>query len=176
MKKILITMIAVLLVGMQLQAQNVALPKGKVGYINTETILAAIPEYKVAQERLEALGKQYKDRIDGEVKKIEVLYTNYQSAKASLNEYQRNQKETEIINLERNVKEQQKTYFGQDGVMQKKSEELLNPVKTKVQQAIDQIAKEGNFMLIFDLAAMQGVAYASEGDNLSAQVIKRLGY
>lgn len=176
MKKILLTLIAALLMGLQLEAQNVALPKGKVGYINTETILAAIPEYKVTQEKLETLGKQYKDRIDAELKKIEVLYTNYQSAKASLNEYQRNQKENEIINLERSVKEQQKTYFGQDGVMQKKSEELLNPIKTKVQQAIDQIAKEGNFMLIFDLAAMQGVAYANEGENLSTLVVKRLGY
>lgn len=176
MKKILLTMVTGLLLGFQLNAQTVALPKGKVGYINTETILAAIPEYKLSQEKLEALGKQYKDKVEGEVKKIEMLYANYQSAKGSLNEYQREQRENEIISLERNVKEQQKVYFGQDGVMQKKSEELLNPIKTKVQQAIDKIAKEGNFMLIFDLAAMQGVAYASESDNLSGMVIKVLGY
>ena len=52
MKKGLIFAVAMLFAAFQLGAQ-------KVGYINTEKILAAIPEYKSAQTELEKLGNQY---------------------------------------------------------------------------------------------------------------------
>lgn len=176
MKRVLLITFVLLFAAMQLDAQNLNMSGTKIGYINTETILSKIPEYKVAQEKLEVLSNQYKEKIDGELKKVEILYASYQSSKATLGETQRAQRENEIISMERNVKEQQKTYFGQDGVMQKKSEELLNPVKDKVQQAIDKVAKDGNFMLILDLAALQGVAYSNENDNLSGTVLKIMGY
>ncbi|MEF9932115.1 MAG: OmpH family outer membrane protein [Bacteroidales bacterium] len=176
MKRFLIVTIVILFAAMQVNAQSANSIGAKIGYINTETILSQIPEYKVAQEKLEVLSNQYKERVDGEVKKIEILYQSYQSSKATLSEQVRVQRENEIINRERSVKELQKTYFGQDGVMQKKSEELLTPIKDKIQQAIDKIAKDGNFMLIFDLAALQGVAYSNANDNLSNLVLKIMGY
>lgn len=175
MKRILFIAVVLLLGAMQLNAQNTRISGTRVGYINTETILSRIPEYKIAQDKLEALSNQYKEKMDAEVKKIEALYQSYQSSKASLNEYQRSQRENDIITKERNVKEQQKAYFGQEGIMQQKSEELLNPVKSRVQQAIDRVAKEGNYMLIFDIAAMQGIAYSNDADNLSGLVLKTMG-
>ena len=50
----------------------------KIGYVNTETILAAIPEYKVASEKLETLSNQYQEKIKQEYSKIETLYNTYQ--------------------------------------------------------------------------------------------------
>ncbi|MEG0519458.1 MAG: OmpH family outer membrane protein [Bacteroidales bacterium] len=175
MKKILLVAVVLFIGTMQLDAQN--LNGGtRVGYINTETILSQIPEYKIAQEKLEVLSKQYKEKVDSELKQIEMLYQSYQSAKSTLNQSQKDQRENEIITRERSVKELQKSYFGQDGVMQKKSEEFLTPLKSKVQQAIDKVAKDGNYMLIFDLAALQGVAYSNANDNLSTTVLKIMGY
>lgn len=176
MKRVLLIAVVVLLGAMQLNAQNANALQARIGYINTETILSQIPEYKIAQEKLELLSNQYKEKVEGEFKKIEVLYQNYQSSKSTLGQSAREQRENDIIGKEKVAKELQKTYFGQDGIMQKKSEELLNPIKEKVQLAIDKVAKNGNFMLIFDLAAMQGVAYSNAGDDLSGLVVKTLGY
>ena len=148
----------------------------KIGYMNTETILSKIPEYAAAQEQLEKLNDQYKSRIENDYKDIERLYQSYQSSKASLSEYQRSQRESEIISKERAVKELQKTYFGPDGYMQKKTEELLTPIRNKVQGAIDKIAKEEGFMLIFDLAALQGVVYDNPQYDLSARILTMLNY
>lgn len=175
MKKVLLVAVVLFIGAMQLGAQN--LNGGtRVGYINTETILSQISEYKIAQEKLEVLSKQYKEKVDSELKQIEMLYQSYQSAKSTLSQSQKDQRENEIIARERSVKELQKSYFGQDGVMQKKSEEFLAPLKAKVQQAIDKVAKDGNYMLIFDLAALQGVAYSNANDNLSTTVLKIMGY
>lgn len=169
MKKVLITAVAVLFAALQLNAQ-------RVGYINTEKILSVIPEYKSAQAQLENLGKQYSQKIESEYAKIESMYQAYQQQKGTLSAQARTQKENEIISREQTVKELQKTYFGQDGLMQKKSEELLNPLKERVDAAIKKIAENGNFMIIFDISLMQGVAYAKDSDDLSGLVIKALGY
>ncbi len=169
MKKGLIIAFAMLFSALQMSAQ-------KIGYINTEKILSVIPEYRSAQAQLENLGKQYSEKIESEYSKIEAMYQTYQQQKGSLSAQARAQRENEIISREQTVKELQKTYFGQDGLMQKKSEELLNPLKERVDAAIKKIAENGNFMIIFDTSLMQGVAYAREGDDLSGLVIKALGY
>ena len=169
MKKFLIIAVALMLGALQLSAQ-------KVGYISTEKILSVIPEYKSAQAELENLGKQYQQKIESEYSKIESMYQQYQQQKANLSAQARQQRENEIIKREQKVKELQKTYFGQDGIMQQKSQELLNPIKERVDAAVKKIAENGNFMIIFDTSLMQGVAYARESDDLSPLVIKALGY
>ena len=51
MKKVIAIAFAMLFATLQMNAQ-------KVGYIDTEKILAAIPAYRRAQGQLESLGKQ----------------------------------------------------------------------------------------------------------------------
>lgn len=146
----------------------------KTGYINTETILAAVPGYKVATEKLEALNNQYSNTISAELKKVETLYNNYQKQKNSLSAAQRQARENEIIAKEQEVKKLRQNYFGEGGLFEKKNEELLGPIREKVQRAIDKVAERGNYMIIFDLSALQGVVYADSASDLSEQVIKAL--
>ncbi len=169
MKKFLLTLGVALLAVINLNAQ-------KVGYIETETILSHISEYKVAQSKLEVLSNQYKKEIESKYSVIESLYQKYQSQKASLSQSARGEKENEIIAKEREVKALEKKYFGQGGDMQKKSEELLSPIKARVNAAIEKVAQEGNYSIIFDISALQGVVYTKESDNLSNAVLAKLGY
>lgn len=148
--------------------------RSKTGYVNTETILASVPEYKVATEKLEALSKKYNDEISSELKKVETLYNNYQKQKTSLSAQQRQARENEIIAKEQAVKKLRQNYFGEEGVMEKKSDELLGPLRDRVQKAIDKVAADGNYMIIFDISALQGVVYADSSSDLSSLVIKAL--
>ena len=167
MKKLLVLALASLIC-LGAAAQNV--PQ-KCGYVNTETILSAIPEYKVAADKLEALSKQYQEAVKKDFSEIETLYNNYQKQKASLSAAQRQAKEEQIIAKEKAAKQKQQQYFGQDGLMQKKSQELLDPIKEKVQKAIDKVAEDGGYMLIIDIATNEGVVYAASAADLSSKVI-----
>lgn len=169
MKKGLIIALAMFFGALQLNAQ-------KIGYIDTEKILKVIPEYKNAQTQLESLSSQYQSKIESEYSKIETMYNSYQRQKASMSAQARAQKENEIIEREKTVKQLQMSYFGQDGLMQKKSAELLDPIKDKVNAAIEKVAQGGGYMILFDVAAMQGIAYRNSNDDLSQLVIKALGY
>lgn len=166
MKKILIALVALLACFGSVRAQ-------KIGYINTENILSEIPAYVSAQQQLEALSDKYKAAIETELGKIETLYQNYQSNKNSMSSIQRQNAENEIISKERVVQEKQKIYFGEDGIMAKKAEELLTPIQKEVNKAIEDVAKLGGYDLILDLAAMQGVVYKKEALDLTEFVLVR---
>ena len=169
MKKFLLILVAVMSVAFQANAQ-------KVGYIDTEKILSSIPAYKSAQQQLESLSNQYQSAIESEYAKVETLYNRYQQQKSNLTAQARQIKENEIIQREQAVKELQKEYFGAEGAMQQHSSRLLDPIKEKVDEAIVKVAQKGGYMVILDLASMQGVAFSDPAYDLSGEVIKVLGY
>lgn len=164
MKRLLIALVALLACLGTARAQ-------KVGYINTENILNEIPAYVSAQKQLEALSDKYRASIEAELGKIETLYQNYQASKNSMTAAQRQNAENEIISKERVVQEKQKIYFGEDGIMAKKAEELLSPIRQRVDKAVAAVAARGAYDLILDLATMPGVVYRNEALDLSAQVL-----
>lgn len=149
-----------------LNAQNIA-------FVNTETILKSIPEYNAAQEQLNNLSDKYKAALEQEIEKIDVLYQNYQKNKASMPVSQRTAAEEEIISKEKVVKEKQNIYFGEDGIMYKKSEELLSPIKKKVDAVIESIINvQGGVDLVIDLAANQGLVYYNKSRDPTEKVME----
>ena len=86
---------------------------------------------------------------------------------------QRQKAENEIISKERVAQEKQKIYFGEDGIMAKKAEELLDPIRKDVEKAIADVARSEGYDLVIDVAALQGVVYKNEILDLSRKVIDR---
>lgn len=158
---------AAFLFAVQLNAQ-------RVGFLDTEKILASIPEYNSAKSQLESLEKGYRTKVENEFAAIEKLYNAYQANKGTMSQVVRAQKENEIISKEEATKKLQESYFGENGIMQKKSQELLSPIKERVQAAIERVAKSGGYMMIVDIASQSGVIYTNSQYDLSQEVIKVL--
>lgn len=158
---------AAFLFAVQLNAQ-------RIGFLDTEKILASIPEYNSAKSQLESLEKGYRTKVENEFAAIEKLYNAYQANKGTMSQVVRAQKENEIISKEEAAKKLQESYFGENGIMQKKSQELLSPIKERVQAAIERVAKSGGYMMIVDIASQSGVIYTNSQYDLSQEVIKVL--
>lgn len=167
MKKILLILSALLLSASAVFAQ-------KVGYVNTQTILEQIPDYVSAQKTLEQLGNQYRQYLEGESSKIESAYRQYQADRIRLTESQKQVRENEIISMERALQEKQKEYFGEEGIMVVKSEQLIGPIKNQVDAAIKRVADKQGYSLILDVSSMQGVVYKNDAYDLSMEVIRNL--
>jgi len=165
MKKFLLSFAALIIFGFCANAQKVA-------YINTEVILDAIPEYQAAQIELNELSDKYKAIIEAEIGEIDQLYQTYQQIKHSLNDAQRTAREQEIISKEQVVKSKQRIYFGEDGIMAKKSEELIGPIQTVVNSAIEVVAAQDDYIVIIDLAVTPGIVYKNSKYDLTEQVLK----
>lgn len=165
MKKFLLSLAALTVFGFCAQAQKVA-------YIDTEVILAAIPEYQAAQSELNGLSDKYKAIIEAEVGEIDQLYQTYQQIKHTLTAAQRTAKEQEIISKEQVVKSKQRIYFGEDGIMANKSEELIGPIQARVNSTIEIVAAQDDYVLIIDLAITPGVVYKNSKYDLTQQVLE----
>ena len=80
-------------------------------YVDSEYILEQIPEYISAQKQLDALSVQWQDEVDTRFAGIEKLDQAYQQDQVVLNENMRRQREDEIVNKEKDVKDFQRQKF-----------------------------------------------------------------
>lgn len=165
MKKKIIALFALTLSLFSAKAQNI-------GYINTETILNTIEAYTKAQNELTLLADKYKTSLEGEIADIDKLYREYQGTKSTLSAAQRQARENDIISREKLVKEKQELYFGEEGVLAKKSAQMLDPIKKLVQDAIDAVAIASGCSVVLDMAVTPGVVYKDSKADLTAKVIE----
>ena len=100
----------------------------KFAYVDSDYIMSKIPTFKSAQEQVDKLSEQYQKEVEERYAQVEKMYNDYQTEKVLLTEDMRRKKEDEIIKKEREVKELQMKYFGPEGQVFKKREELVKPI------------------------------------------------
>ncbi len=85
-------------------------------------------------------------------------------------------REDEIISKEKAVRALQKKYFGPEGDLFKKREELVKPIQDEIYAAVKQLAVDGNYAVIFDISSGPMFLYTNPRYDLSDQVLKKMGY
>ncbi len=170
MKKIVL-ITAVLLLSLQASSQA-----QRYAFVDTDYILNNIPAYRSAQEQMDELIAGWEKEIEDIYNRIEQMYRNFQSERALMSEEMRKRRENEIIGLEAEAKELQHKYFGPEGEMNQKQEELIGPIQDQVYNAVAEIAEEGNYAVIFDMANSPTLLYTDPRYDLSDEVLAKLGY
>jgi outer membrane protein len=148
----------------------------KFAYIDTEYILNNIPSYKSAQEQVDKLSDTWQKEIEGMYADIDKMYKTYQSEKVLLTEEMKKKREEEIANKEKEVKDLQKKYFGQDGALFKKRDELIKPIQDEIYKAVKEMAIEGGYSIIFDSSAGATMLYSDPKFDKSDAILQKLGY
>ncbi len=148
----------------------------KYAFVDTEYILSRIPAYKAAQDQLDKLAADWQAEIETAYGEIEKMYKDFQAEKVLLTEEMKVRKEEEIINREKEVKQLQQKYFGRDGSLFTKRQELIKPVQDEVYTAVKEIAVEGNYIVIFDTASGANMLYTNPKYDKSDDVLEKLGY
>ena len=169
MKKTATIALALLLLGGVAMAQKFA-------FVDTDYILQNIPSYKAAQEELNKVSEDWESEITLEYESIEKMYKTYQSERVLLTDEMRKQREEDIMNKEREVKELQAKYFGPEGELSKKRQELVKPIQDAIYKAVKELSAEGSYAVIFDTASGASILYSNPRYDLSDEVLKKLGY
>lgn len=145
----------------------------KIGYVDTEYVLKHMPEYSAAQKQINSLSEQWQKEIDQKFDEVDALYKSYQSEQMLLTDAMRKKREEEIVKKEKDAKDLQKAKFGPDGELFSKQKSLVKPIQDKVYKAIEQIAEEGMYAIIFDKS--NGMLYSSPRFDKSNDVLAKLG-
>ena len=145
----------------------------KFAYVNTQEILQNLPEVKEANANIETFRNQL---INLGQKKVETLRTKYAELEQKQAQGDISPKQLEMEAQKLKEDEMKIAQFEQESQQRilEKSEELLKPIRDKVQKAIDDVAKESGYSYIFD-ASMGFILYADESANASAKVKAKLG-
>jgi outer membrane protein len=148
----------------------------KFAYIDSEYILNNVPAYKSAQDQLDKLSDGWQKEIEGMYAEIDKMYKDYQSEKVLLTEEMKKKREDEIVNKEKEAKELQKKYFGEDGSLYKKRVELVKPIQDEIYKAVKELAVEGGYSVIFDSSAGASMLYTDPKFDKSDAILQKLGY
>lgn len=148
----------------------------KYAYVDTDYILDNIPTYEAAQKQLDQISQQYQKELEGMHAEIKKMYQNYQSESVLLEEDMRRKREDLIVSKEKELKDLQRQYFGPEGDLFQKREALVQPIQEDIYNAIQTLATQGGYAVIFDKAASTNMLYTDARYDLSDQVLQKLGY
>ncbi len=169
MKRSIVFLMIVALAGMgiSLQAQNL-----KFGHINSQELLKAMPENDSAQAQLQRFAQQLQDQMD----ELQVEYNrklqDYQAQQDQLTDLIRKTKEQDLIDLQKKIQDFQAAAQQE---MQKKQQEMLQPIIDKANNAIKEVARENGFIYIFDIAGGTILYYSEKSVDILPLVKKKLG-
>ena len=169
MKKALLILVSSLLLSVGSYAQKFA-------YVDTDYILNNIPEFNQAQDKLDEISKQWQAEIEGIYAEVDKMYRDYQTQEVLLTDEMKKKREEAIIAKEKSAKDLQKKRFGPEGDLYGKRHELIQPIQDKVYDAIQQLAANSKYAVIFDSSSDLIMLYSSPNLDKSDKVLENMGY
>lgn len=147
----------------------------KFALVDMQYILKNIPNYEMMNEQLETVAKRWEQEVKTLQNEAEMLYKKYQSDLVFLSAAQKKEREEAIVKTEQKAAELQGKYFGPEGELFKKRNEMMKPLQDEIWQAIKEISQQNNFQLVLDRST-SGIIFANPGIDISDQVLSKLGY
>ena len=169
MKKALLILVSFLLLSVGSYAQKFA-------YVDTDYILNNIPEFNQAQDKLDEISKQWQAKIEGIYAEVDKMYRDYQTQEVLLTDEMKKKREEAIIAKEKSAKDLQKKRFGPEGDLYGKRQELIQPIQDKVYDAIQQLAANSKYAVIFDSSSDLIMLYSNPNLDKSDKVLDNMGY
>ena len=118
----------------------------KLGHLDVQKVMTSMPEFKKAQDDLAAKEQEIRKELTAMHENYQKLMQEYQANAKTLPELSRTAKEQEIQGLAERIQNFQQLAQEQ---MAKTQEDLLAPIITKIQNAVQAVGKEGGFTYIF---------------------------
>lgn len=157
MKNLTITLIVFTLFSFgSLQSVNA---QQKIGCINSNELIAAMPQNDSAQILLDTRNKEFNDQLELLQVEFNKKYDIFLSQGDSLAPLIMQSKQAELQSMSTNI-DNFKAAASQD--LQNYRQEIYQPIIDKAQNAIKEVAKEGGFTYIIDIGTSALVFFPEE--------------
>ena len=123
----------------------------KIGRISSQEVVVNMAEYKEAQTQLEALAKDLQAQMETIQVEMNTKIQEYQKGAETMTDAVRQLKEKELNDL--NTRLQEFNQVAQQE-LQKKEQELMEPIIKKANEAITEVSKAGGYTVIFESGQM----------------------
>ncbi len=146
---------------------NISYAELKIGFVNVARVLEKAPQAEQAKKRLEKEFSPRDKHLVSQGKEIKKLEEKLSRDASVMGESERRKLEKDIIGKKRDAKRSQQE-FKEDFNMRRNEE--LSKLQRRIMEAIKALAKDEKF----DLLLTDGVIYASQQIDVTAQVQSKL--
>ncbi|WP_232798485.1 OmpH family outer membrane protein [Salinibacter altiplanensis] len=147
----------------------------KIGYIDSQIILEELPEYATVQQKLDQLEQEWRTEIQNQEETVQALRDEYRARELLYTDQERRKKRAEIQKAQEKVDQLRQRYFGPDGQLYARQQELMRPIQKRILDATEEIATEEGYDYVFDKSEKVLFMYAREEHNLNSRVLRALG-
>jgi outer membrane protein len=164
MKKIIVLLLIV--------ASSVSLfaQKTKFGHVDSNSLFTLMPEKEQATKAIEEYAKTLEDQLQALNQELETKYNDYMANQATYSPSIKQMKEDELTNLQQRI---QAFQVRAQEDMQTKQNELLEPIYTKIQDAIKVVGAEKALIYVFDVSTL--LYFSAESEDITPAVKIKLG-
>ena len=146
----------------------------KIGHINSEAIMQALPEAIDAQKSLDALSASWEAELQKMQAEWKRKFDEYDRRKLILTDLVRSDQERELRDLDQGIADFRNKKFGQNGELFQKQTDVMKPIQNKMFKVLEDIAKEDGYDYVFDRSGEILLLYANEKHDLTQKVLQRM--
>lgn len=144
----------------------------KFGKVNTQVVVQSLPEYAKAQGEMAALTKQKENDLKAMQDELNRKAQDYEKSKSAMNPTKQKETEEELQALGTKI---QQAYQDAQKELSDKNNTLLEPIMTKVQNAITAVGKAGSYTAIYELGTSGVVYFGDAVKDVTDEVKAKLG-
>jgi len=144
----------------------------KFGHIDSRELLMSMPETDSAQARIQQLSTEYDQQMEEMQVELNKKYDDYLTNQETWTELIRQTKEADLQEMQQRIQQFQQM-AQQD--LQTQQNQLMQPIIEKANNAVKEVANEGDFIYIFDIGAGNPVYWSEKSINIMPIVKTKLG-
>ncbi len=166
----------IIALGMVISADNASAQKERtasIGVVEIETIVKAMPEADSADKMLKDLGQKYRDTLQAMEKEYTTKLDNYDKQKSMMSADQKKKEEDALKQIQMKYAQFQDEKFGVQGEIAQLRDKLLEPIRAKVREAIEAVAKEEKLNFVFDKGS-SALLYSEDKADITYRVLDKI--
>jgi outer membrane protein len=166
-KLIVIIVLFVAVAAVKVNAQNL-----KFGHIDMQQLIQVMPERTAALANLEKEAGELEEMLGTMQEELQTMFEDYSTKRETMSDLVRQAKEEDIQMKQQRIE----TFRMQaDQQLQKKQQQLMEPIFTKADSAIAEVAKENNLVYVFDVSARVVLYQSNQSIDVLPLVKKKMG-
>ncbi|MBO4455264.1 MAG: OmpH family outer membrane protein [Bacteroidales bacterium] len=143
----------------------------KFAYVNFSELVQLMPEADQARATMDASSKEARETYQAMADEFNTKYQQYQQKAATWTQAIRESKEKELTDIQQRIQEFEQSVQAE---LQQQQQQLMAPIYKKAQDTLEDLAKKGGYVFVFDKGTALYVDPA-QSDDLTPAARKALG-
>lgn len=144
----------------------------KYGVVDLAMVMERLPAYLNVNAQIEKIAKVWEDELKEKEREIQKMKDDYAVDEPFYTDKMRKDKRAEIDKKQIALQNLNRKYFGFEGLLFRKKQQLTKPIQDKIYDVVDRIAQDKNLDIVVDKSAAGSIfLYVNPRLDITARVL-----